>query len=184
MDNIPLYLFAALLLAQAAGEYAAMLRTRTLRRKHKREWTYYAVVIPFKAMIAASIVEHVSSQTQPSVSAVIAGSLLAAGGVIVRVRGHLELNGAFSQYVEKSAGQKLVESGMYVKIRHPMYVGSILLFIGMPLVIGATWAWIFSVLGMVGIIIRIRKEEAFLTKELAGYREYAQRTWRLLPYVY
>jgi protein-S-isoprenylcysteine O-methyltransferase Ste14 len=65
-----------------------------------------------------------------------------------------------------------------------MCVGSILLFIGMRLVVAATWAWIFSALGMVGIIVRIRKEEAFLATELAGYEEYTENTWRLLPYVY
>jgi protein-S-isoprenylcysteine O-methyltransferase Ste14 len=184
MDSVPLLAFIGLLLVQAGGEYAAMLRTGTLRRKHKRDWTYYAVAIPFKAMVAASILEHMSSHTEPPVPAVIAGSLLAAGGIIVRVRGHLELDGAFSQYVEKSVGQELVQSGMYTKIRHPMCVGSILLFIGMRLVVAATWAWIFSALGMVGIIVRIRKEEAFLATELAGYKEYAENTWRLLPYVY
>jgi len=184
MGSIPRYTFVGLLLAEAGGEYAAMARTRTLWRKHKREWTYYAAAIPFKAMIAASIVEHVSAHTQPSMPAMIAGSLLAAAGIIVRVCGHLQLNGAFSQYVEKRPDQRLVQSGMYTKIRHPMYVGSILLFIGMPLVVGGTWAWIFSALGMVGILFRIRKEEAFLATELAGYRQYMRSTWRLLPYVF
>jgi protein-S-isoprenylcysteine O-methyltransferase Ste14 len=65
-----------------------------------------------------------------------------------------------------------------------MYVGTILLFIGMPLVVGVTWAWIFSALGMGGILLRIRKEEQFLSTELVGYREYMRNTWRLLPYVF
>lgn len=184
MDNIPLLAFVGLLLAQTGGEYAAMAHTGTLRRKHKREWTCYAVAIPFKAMLAASIVEHISSQTQPSAAAVASGIFLAVAGIIVRIRGHIELDGAFSQYVEKSAGQKLVQSGMYSKIRHPMYAGSILLFIGMPLVVAAAWTWIFSAFGIIGIFVRIRKEEAFLVEELAGYKEYAENTWRLLPYVY
>lgn len=184
MGSMPLYTFVALLLAETGGEYAAMARTGTLRRKHKREWTYFAVAIPFKAMIAACVAEHVSSRTHPSMPVVISGSLLAAAGIVVRVSGHLQLNGAFSQYVEKQPGHRLVQSGMYAKIRHPMYVGSILLFIGMPLVIGVTWAWIFSALGVGGIMFRIRKEEAFLATELVGYREYMRNTWRLLPYVF
>ncbi len=184
MGSIPLFAFVGLLLAEAGGEYAAMACTRTLWRKHEREWTYYAVAIPFKAMIAASFVEHISTHTQPSMPAMIAGSLLAAAGIIVRVCGHLQLKGAFSQYVEKRPDQRLVQSGMYTKIRHPMYVGNILFFIGMPLVVGVTWAWIFSALGTVGILFRIRKEEAFLATELVGYREYMRKTWRLLPYVF
>lgn len=184
MGSFSFYAFVGLLLAQAGGEYAAMARTGTLGRKHKREWTYYVVAIPFKAMIAASIVEHVSTRTQPAMPAVIAGILLAAAGITVRVCGHMQLNGAFSQYVEKRPGQRLVQSGMYTKIRHPMYVGSILLFIGMPLVVGVTWPWIFSALGIGGILLRIRKEEDFLATELVGYREYMRNTWRLLPYVF
>lgn len=184
MGSIPLFAFVGLLLAEVAGEYAAMARTETLWRKHEREWTFYVVAIPFKAMIAASIVEHISTHTQPSIPAVISGSLLAAAGIVVRVCGHLQLNGAFSQYVEKRPGQRLVQSGMYTKIRHPMYVGSIFLFIGMPLVVAAKWAWVLSAVGMVGIIFRIRKEETFLARELVGYREYMRNTWRLLPYVF
>ena len=101
----------------------------------------------------------------------------------IRVLGHLELHGALSQYVKKADGQSLVESGMYAKVRHPMYLGSLLLFVGIPLVLGATWAWGFSALGVVGIAVRIRGEEAFLAQELPGYREYMQRTWRRLPHV-
>ena len=184
MGNIPLCTLVGLLLADAVGEYAAMLRTGTLWRKHKREWTYFAVAIPFKAMIAVSLVESISARTQPSVAAWIAGSLLATAGIIIRVCGHLQLDGAFSQYVEKGPGQKLVQSGMYTSIRHPMYVGTILLFIGMPLVVGVTWAWILSALGMGGVLLRIRKEEHFLSAELSGYSEYMRNTWCLLPYVY
>lgn len=184
MGNIPLLAFIGLLLGQIMAEYCAMIRTRTLRWRHKREWTYYAVAIPFKAMIAAAIVQHVSFDTQPPVAAIIAGCLLTTVGIIVRVRGHLALDGAFSQYVETAPDHRLVQSGMYAKIRHPMYVGTILLLLGMPLVLAATWAWIVSALGLVGIVIRIRKEEAFLIRELSGYQEYTNRTWRLLPYIY
>ena len=178
------FAFIGVVLIQVFAECAAMARTRTLWRKHKPEWTYYTVAIPFKGMIAVSLIEHVSCQTQPSLAAVVAGCFLAAAGIIIRVWGHLELDGAFSQYVEKRDGQKLVRSGIYARIRHPMYVGSIFLFIGMPLVVTATWAWVFSCCGIVGIFLRIRKEEAFLAAKLPGYKEYMQNTWRLLPFIY
>jgi protein-S-isoprenylcysteine O-methyltransferase Ste14 len=112
------------------------------------------------------------------------GSLLSVAGIWVRVWGHLDLDGAFSQYVEKSEGQVLVHSGMYAKIRHPMYVGTVLLFVGVPLVLAARFAWLFSALGLIGLVVRIQKEEVFLIEELPGYRKYAKRTWRLAPYIY
>jgi protein-S-isoprenylcysteine O-methyltransferase Ste14 len=182
--SVSLIIFLGLLFAQGGGEYVAMKRTGTLWRKHKREWTYYTVVIPYKAMLAASIFEHISFHTQPSLPAIVVGSCLAIGGIIIRVRGHLELDGAFSPYVEKSPGQKIVTSGLYKRIRHPMYLGTILLFVSMPLIVSANWAWIFSVLSVIGIIVRIQKEEAFLSSEFAGYKEYAEKTWRLLPHIY
>lgn len=177
-------MFLGLLLGDAVAEYAAMLRTGTLRRKHRREWTYYAVSIPYRAMFATALIEYVSLQTRPAPTFLIVGTLLATTGIVIRVRGHLELKGAFSPYVEKSEDQKLVQSGMYATIRHPMYVGANLLFVGMPMVLGAKWAWLFSALALAGVIVRIHREEEFLTREFPDYADYIQRTWRLLPHIY
>ena len=184
MNVIPVITFCVLLIGDGFAEYAAMLYTGTLKRKHTKEWTCYVVVMPFKAMLCATIIEHIVFKTHPALALTITGGIMAATGIIIRVYGHIELNGAFSQYVEKTENQQIVQSGMYATIRHPMYIGSILLFIGMPLVLAATWAWIFSVAGIVGIFIRIRKEEKFLAQELPGYREYMQKTWRLVPHIF
>jgi protein-S-isoprenylcysteine O-methyltransferase Ste14 len=161
-----------------------MLYTGSLRRKHRREWTYCAVALPFKAMLGAAIVEYLCVGTQPSVTGMVAGSILAGAGIVIRVLGHSQLGRAFSPYVEKDEGQQLIQSGMYAKIRHPMYIGTILQFLGMPLMLGANFAWLFSALGLAGTVIRMQKEEAFLCQELPGYQEYTQRTWRLVPYIY
>jgi protein-S-isoprenylcysteine O-methyltransferase Ste14 len=184
MKDIPLVVFVGLLLSEIVGEYSAMLYTGALSRKHRKEWTYYAVAFPFKAMLGAAVVEFVYLRSQPPLASVLAGSLLAGSGIVIRVLGHLQLGRAFSPYVEKEENHQLVQSGMYAKIRHPMYVGTILLFLGMPLVLAANAAWLFTALGLAGTVIRIHKEEAFLIQELAGYQEYAEKTWRLVPYVY
>ena len=105
-------------------------------------------------------------------------------GTIFRVWCHFELDGAFSPYIEKTKNQRIIRSGLYAKVRHPMYIGSILNCIGPPLILAAKWAWCFSILGIIGIIIRIYKEEAFLAKEFPGYLEYMSKTWRLIPYIY
>jgi protein-S-isoprenylcysteine O-methyltransferase Ste14 len=182
--QVALYAFVGLLLTESVAEYAAMRRTETLNRKHKREWTFYLVAIPFKAMVAAAMIEHISLRTAPSPNTILAGSLLVAVAIVIRVRGHFELDGAFSKYVEKSDNQKIIQSGLYARIRHPMYLGSILLFVGLPMVLASKSAWIFSVLGLIGLLIRIRKEESFLTEHFPGYREYMERTWRLIPYLF
>ena len=184
MYSAPFLAFIVILCGQGVAEFAAMWRTGTLRRKHTREWTFYVVAVPFKAMLALSIIEHAFWQTQPLPAMLIAGIVLSVAGTVIRVRGHLDLDGAFSRFVEKADNHKLADSGLYTRIRHPMYVGSILLFVGMPLVLGSRWAWVFAGLGVIGIFLRIRAEEAFLSRELPGYREYIGRTWRLVPHVY
>ena len=184
MNDYPLAVFIALLLGQGIAEYAAMLRTGTLKRKRKREWTYYVVAVPYKAMFLAAIVEHIEFGTHPTTPMMLAGIFLATAGIAVRVVCHLELAGAFSQYVQKFEGQKLIHSGMYATIRHPMYLGVILLLVGMPLVLAVRFTWLLCPIGLVGLIIRIRKEEALLIRELPGYREYTERTWRLVPHIY
>ena len=115
MNDTPLITFVGLMLAETLAEYFAMLRTGTLRRKQKWEWTYYAVAFPFKAMVGAAVAEHIAIHTRPTVLMVVAGSLLAAAGIAIRVQCHFELAGAFSQYVEKSEGHRLVQSGMYAR---------------------------------------------------------------------
>ncbi len=184
MTDYPLFVFVGLVLGQAIAEFTAMLHTGTLKRKHKREWTYYGVVAPFKAMLVAAMAEHLGHDTQPVTTIMLAGVVLATVGITIRVMCHYELAGAFSQYVEKREGQELIQTGLYAVIRHPMYVGSILLFAGLPLVLAVRWTWLFSILGWVGIMIRIHKEEVFLIQELPGYREYAERTWCLIPHIY
>jgi protein-S-isoprenylcysteine O-methyltransferase Ste14 len=184
MSTTPLLVFSAVVLAQSLGESLAMWRTGTLRRPHQREWTYYAVAVPYKLMIASSLLEHLQRHTVPSPLMLASGSVLAVTGILIRVACHLELAGAFSPYVERSAGQRLVQSGLYRRVRHPMYVGSILLAVGTPLIVAATLAWLFTAATLVGLLLRIHKEEAFLATEFPEYRAYMEKTSRLVPGVY
>jgi protein-S-isoprenylcysteine O-methyltransferase Ste14 len=79
----------------------------------------------------------------------------------------------------------VVSGGVYKFIRHPMYVGSLIMMVGIPLALGSYWGLLFVILGVAVIVFRILDEEKLLTEELAGYREYAQRVrYRLMPNVW
>nr|WP_300999019.1 isoprenylcysteine carboxylmethyltransferase family protein [Methanoculleus sp.] len=90
-----------------------------------------------------------------------------------------------ARVVEVDAGQKVIETGPYAVVRHPMYLGTILMFLATPLALGSFWA-VFAFLPLPALIIlRIRNEEEVLVRELPGYAEYRQKTrYRLVPGVW
>ena len=90
-----------------------------------------------------------------------------------------------SRVVEVEQGQKVISSGPYAFVRHPMYVGMLLLYLACPLALGSAWAFI-PALGIIPVIVlRILSEEKILRVELPGYLEYMQKVkYRLIPGVW
>jgi protein-S-isoprenylcysteine O-methyltransferase Ste14 len=90
-----------------------------------------------------------------------------------------------SSVIEVAAGQRVIDSGPYALVRHPMYAGALVLVAGIPMALG-------SVVGLaafppfVGVIAwRLLDEERFLVAHLVGYAAYSQRIrWRLIPHVW
>jgi len=87
--------------------------------------------------------------------------------------------------MQKERGQRVVSTGPYAIVRHPMYSGATLLFVSGPLLLSSNWGLALGVLSIVTIAIRSLGEEAMLKEELPGYREYMQRVrWRMVPLVF
>lgn len=81
--------------------------------------------------------------------------------------------------------QKVITTGPYRIVRHPMYTGGLLLLLFAPLALGSYWALLFSVLLFVVIVFRLLYEEKFLIKNLSGYKEYCEKThYRLVPLIW
>ena len=115
---------------------------------------------------------------------ILAASLLflVAYGLYAEV---LRENTYLSRTIKVEAGQTVVDTGLYGIVRHPMYAVTVLLFLMMPLVLGSWYALIPFALYPVIIAVRVKDEEALLSKELAGYEEYKQKVkFRLLPFVW
>ena len=90
-----------------------------------------------------------------------------------------------SRSIEVMEGQKVVSTGLYGIVRHPMYTATILMFLAMPLVMGSWWAFLVMVPYVIAIVTRIKDEEILLTKELEGYLEYKEKVrWKLIPYIW
>ena len=87
--------------------------------------------------------------------------------------------------IQKDRGQKVVSTGVYGIIRHPLYLGGILIFIGSPMLLGSVYGIIIGVIVSLLICGRIIGEEKVLTEELEGYDEYKKRVkYRLIPHIW
>lgn len=90
-----------------------------------------------------------------------------------------------SAIIEVDAKQQVISTGPYAIIRHPMYIGAIIMLLGIPPALGS-WFGLFTILPISLVIIcRLQEEEKFLVKHLAGYSEYSKKVkYRLLPFIW
>lgn len=94
-------------------------------------------------------------------------------------------NAYLSRTIKVEEGQTVVDTGLYGIVRHPMYAVTILLFLMIPLVLGSWYALIVFAFYPAIIIVRLKDEEALLTKKLPGYEAYKQKVkYRLIPYIW
>jgi protein-S-isoprenylcysteine O-methyltransferase Ste14 len=136
------------------------------------------------AMMVFSVFDHrMGWSSVPAWLSVIGDVLVAAGlGIAMLV---VIQNGYAASAVTVEADQTLVSGGVYKFVRHPMYVGSVIMMVGIPLALGSYRGLLLVIPGVVILVFRILDEEKMLTQELAGYSEYAQRVrYRLMPYVW
>ena len=97
----------------------------------------------------------------------------------------LRENTYLSRTIKVSEGQKVVKTGLYGIVRHPMYSATIILFLSMPLVLGSLVSFFVFLIYPILIIFRIINEEKLLEKELDGYIEYKKEVkYRLIPFIW
>lgn len=97
----------------------------------------------------------------------------------------LRENTFLSRTIEVQENQRVIDTGLYGIVRHPMYSATLLLFLSMPLVLGSVYAFLIFLVYPLIIARRIEGEEAFLERELAGYPEYKKKVkYRLIPFVW
>lgn len=94
-------------------------------------------------------------------------------------------NSYASRVVEVSDGQKVISTGLYGVVRHPMYVGVLVMFLPVPVALGSWWGLMPMGAITVALVLRILNEEAVLKRDLPGYEEYCGKTkYRLIPFVW
>lgn len=112
---------------------------------------------------------------------VIAANVLVFAGYVLIFFVFKE-NSYASRIIEVSKEQKVISTGPYAVVRHPMYVGVIIMYLAMPIALGSYWAMIFYAPIIPIIIFRTLNEEKMLFKDLAGYKDYCKKVkYRLIP---
>jgi protein-S-isoprenylcysteine O-methyltransferase Ste14 len=115
---------------------------------------------------------------------VLAGNIFVALGFFIVFLAFRE-NSFTSAIIEISDDQKVISTGPYAIVRHPMYSGALLMLLFTPPALGSFWALIFVILMIIAIIYRLLDEEKFLSKNLSGYNTYCQKTrFRLIPMIW
>lgn len=87
--------------------------------------------------------------------------------------------------IQEERGQTVISSGPYQYVRHPMYAGAFLMFLGIPLLLGSWYGFLLTIVFLPALLVRAVLEERTLRKELSGYDAYmAHVRYRLIPYIW
>ena len=90
-----------------------------------------------------------------------------------------------SRTVEVQKNQKVIDTGLYGVVRHPMYLATVLLFLAVPLVLGSWWAFGIFLFYPILLAVRIQNEEKVLAEQLEGYKEYREKVkYKLIPFIW
>ncbi len=112
------------------------------------------------------------------------GDVLAALGILIYFLVVKE-NRFAAATVDVVEGQTVVSTGPYAIVRHPMYTGAILVFLGAPLALGSWWGFLLTPIVIGGLAWRLVDEERYLREHLPGYAEYTRAVrFRLVPYIW
>lgn len=178
------YILSAVFWVYAMVEFYFAWRHKTRPVDRKFDATLYAVTVPFLLLVMNPIYFFVRYHSKPDGLHLVLFVAIYMVGIGIRALGLKEIGRLFSQKIELRESHRVISTGIYHYIRHPLYLGSLVMAIGTVCYLLNSFAIILLVLLAGGIMTRIGKEETYLNKNLDGYREYSKRTKRLLPGIY
>jgi protein-S-isoprenylcysteine O-methyltransferase Ste14 len=141
-------------------------------------------LIAFVALVIVPALDHRFEWSTVPLPVVLAGDVLVMTGVLAILFVFKE-NSFASAVIEVDPEQRVISTGPYAFVRHPMYLGALIMLFGAPLALGSWWGlWALIPITAV-IVVRLLDEEGFLTKNLAGYAEYQRQVrYRLVPFLW
>jgi protein-S-isoprenylcysteine O-methyltransferase Ste14 len=136
------------------------------------------------AVLVISALDHRFGWSNVPIQNVIIGNILVAVGLVVAQLVVIQ-NSYAAATITVEEDQKVVSTGLYGLVRHPMYVGTLIMMIGTPLALDSYWGLLATILALPILVARIDDEEKMLRRELDGYDEYTHKVrYRLVPGVW
>lgn len=137
----------------------------------------------FGALLVPSLGRRFGWPEMPFWVCILGTLFSSAGNITVLVA--MYQNAHASKILDINQEQKLVDTGLYGKVRHPLYAGAIPMMLGVPIALGSYWGLIPAVIAALSLVWRIQFEEEMLLKGMDGYAEYQQRVkYKLYPGIY
>ena len=156
---------------------------RTENEKSQKKIQFYMYISYIGLFILSSLDHRFLLSDVPFIVVMAGDALVALGYLIIFLV--LKENSFAATIIEVTPGHKVISTGPYAIIRHPMYAGAIVLILGTPLALGSWWGLLSFILITYIIALRTLEEEKFLSRELSGYKEYCQKTpYRLIPFIW
>jgi protein-S-isoprenylcysteine O-methyltransferase Ste14 len=190
------WLFIALLVIASAGPaiYLGIKDPAALQRRMRggplkesrsaQKIASSGTLLSLPAAIVISALDHRFGWSAVPAGVSLLGDILVLAGVGISFMVIIQ-NSYAAANITVEADQKVVSTGLYGLVRHPMYVGMLIFQAGTPLALGSYWGLLVLVLAVVVFAFRILDEERFLEQDLDGYADYTREVqYRLVPYVW
>lgn len=179
---VPMLILGIVLLIKAPDLLAKRLNNREEQGEQKKV-VGFSVLMFLVGFVICGLDFRWGWIMVPSVIVVMAAVMLLAGyGLYMEV---MRENAYLSRTVEVQEGQKVIDTGLYGVVRHPMYFATVLMFLAIPLVLGSWIGFAIFVIYPFLMVKRIKNEEQVLEAGLAGYREYKEKVrYRLIPFIW
>jgi protein-S-isoprenylcysteine O-methyltransferase Ste14 len=140
--------------------------------------------IAFYSTLIVPALDYRFGWSRVPMSIVVAGDILVALGFFVVFLVFRE-NSFASSVIDVEADHKVISSGPYAFVRHPIYIGALIMLVGVPLALGSWWGLLTLVLMSLVVVWRLLDEEEFLVESLPGYVQYRNRVrYRLVPFIW
>ena len=144
----------------------------------------FFATLAFLGIFVVAGLDHRFAWSSVPTPAAVTGDVLVLLGLLIVFFVFRE-NSFTSAIVEVAPGQRVISTGPYSVVRHPMYIAALIMLVGVPLALGSWWGVAPTVLMMLVMVRRVRDEEQLLARDLDGYREYRNQVrYRLVPFVW
>ena len=179
---VPMVIMGAVMLAKAPDLLKKRLNVKEKESTQKGVIAFSGLIFPVGFVVSALDYRFGWSDVPLWLTVISAVLFLTGYAMYAEV---MRENAYLSRTVEVQEGQRVISTGLYGLVRHPMYLATILMFVPLPIVLGSLWGLIPFGFYPILMVVRIINEEKVLTEGLSGYKEYKSKVrYRLIPFIW